>query len=30
MMVGRKAFELAFFTKTCIYRWVNIAPDATR
>ena len=30
MMVGRKAFELAFFTKTFIYRCVKIASDATR
>ena len=30
MVVGRKAFELAFFMKTCVYRWVKIASDATR
>ena len=30
MVVGRKAFELAFFTKTGIYRCVRRASDATR
>ena len=30
MVVGRKVFELAFFTKTGIYRCVEIASDATR